>query len=237
MAKLLILFGSHGSPGTTTTAFLIASHWSERMGVERCLLIEADPTGGVLSSLLHLKPDKGIAPLLLSEESSIRIWDYTQSHPASEGEKLQILQNPHVLRSSWDTVSVFTHNIQEYVKNINQHIPIVIDAGRLFHTSPCLKLITEGMKPMLVVGEGNIAAYSSIGYFKEIAEVAGATAGLISVGSPLWSQKEYKDTTGVELISWVEEHPEGRVDLHSIEELARTAKSSSKIKAFVTASS
>lgn len=209
---MLVLFGTHGKPGATTTAFLIANFWARRAGVEKCILIEADPTGGVLDGQLHLNLENGLAPMMLAGEN-IRLEDYTESLPFGAEGKVHVLCAPHAVRSAWDTVSVFCSSASALLEKMDKSIPIVVDAGRLFHNSPALNLLTSSARAALVIGEGDISALPSAVYFKEATDRAGIGAGLISVGTPIWSPEDYKETLNLNLLSWVGEHPEGYVEL------------------------
>lgn len=212
---MLILFGTHGSPGVTTSAFLIASFWSELPGVEECTLIECDPTGGVLTGMIGLDLQGGATPLVLAGGST-KVSEHSQTFSGDPNAKLKILNMPTAIRSSYDVASAFARDSHRYLNEFGRKRPVVIDAGRMFHNSPCLEMLGEGTNCLLVVGEGDIPSLAATSYFKEITDRMGCNAGLLSIGQPLWAEEEYRDVLGLNLVGWIAEHPDGYVDLYSI---------------------
>lgn len=206
---------------------MIAHFWAQREDVSECTLIEADPTGGVLSGLLGLNLEIGIAPLVLAGNDA-KMTDFSQTFIGASKGRLKILNMPLALRSSYDVASVFTNNHKTHIGATDTINPIVIDAGRLFHNSPCLDLVNPDAATLLVVEEGNISSLQAVAYLKELTERKGTDMGLFSIGKPLWSEKEYKESLGINLVGSLPEHPSGFVDLYR----AVNPPNTSKIKAF-----
>lgn len=212
---MLILFGTHGSPGATTSSFLIASFWSEFLEVEESTLIECDPTGGVLTGMIGLSLETGVAPLVLAGLDS-KVSEHSQTFSGSLTDQMKILNMPTAIRSSLDVAHAFANNAEGYLAEFDRTKPAVIDAGRIFHNSPCLDIITQNSTCLLVIGEGHIPSLAAVSYFKEITDRMGCNAGLLSVGEPLWGEEEYRDVVGLNLVGWMAEHPKGFVDLYDI---------------------
>ncbi len=61
--SLIGLCSAHGSPGATTTALAFAATWPEH---RRCLLIEADPFGGVIGPRYGLGDTPGLSSVVVS---------------------------------------------------------------------------------------------------------------------------------------------------------------------------
>ena len=57
---MVCLGSAHGSPGVTTTALALAATWPEH---RRCLLVEADPFGGVIAARYGLGDTPGLSSL------------------------------------------------------------------------------------------------------------------------------------------------------------------------------
>ena len=58
--SLIGLCSAHGSPGVTTTALTLAATWPED---RPCLLVEADPFGGVIGARYGLGDTPGLSSL------------------------------------------------------------------------------------------------------------------------------------------------------------------------------
>ena len=58
--SLFCLCSAHGAPGVTTTALTLAGVWPKN---RQCLLVEADPSGGVVAARFGLQDSPGLASL------------------------------------------------------------------------------------------------------------------------------------------------------------------------------
>ncbi len=210
---MIVLFGSHGSPGATTTAFLTAYYISQMQEVPKALFVEADPSGGTLPTLLGLDADPGLVSLLTSTTTSLDIHKHVQKISSPKMNKLEILCPPYTIRGSWDTSRMLGSRITDFVKSVEPGMPVVVDGGRIFFSSPMSSLITSQALVAVVIREGYLPALPVLNYMKEVADAQGARAGIISVGSPIWSDREYQDNTGLELLGNIDEHPKNYVDL------------------------
>ena len=211
---MLVLFGSHGSPGTTTTAFLTAYFFSTRPNVEKTLLVEADPSGGTLPTMLGLNAHSGLVSLLTSNTPNLEVMDHTQKLPNPSMSKLEILSPPFTIRGSWDTSQILGRRIDDFRNSVDSRIPVVIDAGRIFFSSPMLSLIRPEATVGIVIREGYLPALPVLNYVKDLTTEAGANAGIISIGKPIWSNKEYYENTGLNVLGWLPENSKNFVDLN-----------------------
>ena len=79
--SLVCLCSVHGSPGVTTTALALAGAWPEG---RRCLLVEADPFGGVLAARFGLRDTPGLTSLAAASRNGLDgdvVWRHAQQLP------------------------------------------------------------------------------------------------------------------------------------------------------------
>ncbi len=208
---MLILLGSHGSPGVTTTAFFISYYFSRRPDVEKSLLIEADPTGGTLSAMLPLNQNLGVVSLLTASTQTPNIWEHTQR--VSKAGKLGILCGPLAIRGSWDSTEILGLRLEDFTASIGSNVPIVVDGGRALNTSPVFKMASPATTIAVVIREGYLPALPVLNFVKGKGEESGAKTGIITIGKPVWADREYQKSTGLDVFGGIRENPLGFVDL------------------------
>ncbi|MDX3192912.1 hypothetical protein PV458_31280 [Streptomyces sp. MN03-5084-2B] len=80
---MIALCSVHGSPGVTTLAVALATHWPDTTRTRR-MIAEIDPAGGDLAMRLHLPTTPGLASLAAAARRQPRpeiVWDHTQGLP------------------------------------------------------------------------------------------------------------------------------------------------------------
>jgi hypothetical protein len=80
---LIALCSVHGSPGVTTLAVALATHWPDSAHTRR-LIAEIDPAGGDLAMRLHLPTTPGLASLAAAARRQPRpevVWEHAHALP------------------------------------------------------------------------------------------------------------------------------------------------------------
>ena len=102
--SLLTLVSAHGSPGVTTTALALAATWPEPRG---CLLVEADPFGGVIAARYGLGDSPGLSTLAATARGGFDD-DAVEAHTQRLPGGLAVLvgpPSPEEARAVWRDVS------------------------------------------------------------------------------------------------------------------------------------
>ena len=110
--SLISLCSAHGSPGVTTTALALAASWP---GNRRCLLVEADPFGGVIGARFGLGQAPGLSSLAAVARRGLdreTVWRHVQQlpggipvlvGPASADEALAVLRDLAGVLAAWSS--------------------------------------------------------------------------------------------------------------------------------------
>ena len=124
--SLVCLGSAHGSPGVTTTALALAATWPEH---RRCLLVEADPFGGVIAARYGLGDTPGLSSLAAVGRRGLDddvVWRHAQQlpggvlvlvGPASADEAHAVLRDLAGALAAWSTAQT--------------EVDVIVDYGRL----------------------------------------------------------------------------------------------------------
>lgn len=197
--SLIGLCSAHGSPGVTTTALVLAATWP---GNRRCLLVEADPFGGVIGARYGLGDTPGLSSLAavarrgLDEEA---VWGHAQRLPGG----VPMLVGP----PSADEAHAVLGDVAEVLAawcTAESDIDVVVDCGRIGPGSPTLEFLANAHTVMLLarpsLDQLRPAAHRMAGL-----EASGVKVSLLLVGDRPYGPGEVAgslngDVTGV--IAW-----------------------------------
>lgn len=141
--SLVCVTSAHGSPGATTLALLMAGCWPRPV-----VVIEADPSGGVLAVRYGLGRSPGLADLAAAVDTHAppaAIWSAAQSLPGglrvvvapeSGDVSVRILDDVAVGMARW------CHRLDE--------VDVVVDCGRVFAASPANALMSAADSVLVV---------------------------------------------------------------------------------------
>ncbi len=190
--SVIAVTSSRTSPGATTVATGLALVWSRRF--ERSLLVEADPSGGVLGLRFGLAP----SPSLATFGSDVRngwtpdaLWSNTQ-----ELRGTACLTSPvdGRLASAWIERSVPA--LAEQLPGVG--VPVAIDVGQLDDASASLALCAAA-DTTLVVTRTEIAEVQSVLFQVRRLQALGANVELVTIGSAPNDPAEIAQLAGVRL--------------------------------------
>ena len=197
--SLIGLCSAHGSPGVTTTALAFAATWPEH---RRCLLIEADPFGGVIGARYGLGDTPGLSTLAavarqgLDEEA---VWRNVQQlpggvgvlvGPASAEEAHAVLRDVAVVLAGWCTTQT--------------DVDVIVDCGRTAPASPAVELLTKADATM-VLTRPFIDQIRPAAHRLTALQATGAEASLLLVGDSPYGPDEVAATLKADVggvISW-----------------------------------
>ncbi len=174
--SLIGLCSAHGSPGVTTTALALAATWPEN---RRCLLVEADPFGGVIGARYGLGDTPGMSSLAAVargglDEEAVR--GHAQRLPGgvvvlvgppSADEAHAVLGDVAGALAAWCTAE--------------GGIDVIVDCGRIAPASPTLGILATADAAMVLtrpsVDQLRPAAHRLAGL-----EASGVKVSLLLVG-------------------------------------------------------
>ncbi len=124
--SVIALCSAHGSPGVTTTSLALAAAWPED---HRCLLVEADPFGGVIGARYGLGDTPGLSSLAavarlgLAAES---VWAHTQALPGGT----PVLVGPASASEAVVVLGAVTGALTAWSSSQGD-VDLVVDCGRV----------------------------------------------------------------------------------------------------------
>ena len=211
---MLIVFGTHGSPGATSIAYLLSYFWAERF--RSSLLVEADPLGGVLATMLNLDPAKGMPTLVTDNNPNASIKNHTQRVEGVKNE-MDVLVNSNSIKGAWDSMSLFSAPVMDKLIAVAKETPVVVDGGKIFHSSPSLKFMVPKATVAIVVRDAFLPGLPALRYLKTLSNaISDLNVGIIAVGEAIWEGEEYTRVSGLNFFGRLEEHPDGYLDLLSV---------------------
>lgn len=169
---LIAVCSLKGSPGVTTWSVALAARWPH---AQRCVVVEADPSGGSLGARFRLAPTPGLASLTAAarrDRAPHLLWSHTQPLP---GGLLAVVAPPGAdyARSALHTLLGSRHQTVSALRGAaTPETVVIVDCGRLDSDSPAMAIAREADRVLLLARAGA----------DDLTHVA---AGLSTVG--LWS--------------------------------------------------
>ena len=143
--SLVALCSVHGSPGVTTTSLVLAGAWPE---TRNCVVVEADPFGGVVAARFGLGDTPGLASLAAVARRGLDtevLWRHAQPLPGG----VPVLVGP----PSADQAHLVLRDLAPYLAEWctdNPGVDVIADCGRLAPGAPTLELLRRADTPLLV---------------------------------------------------------------------------------------
>ena len=174
--SLICVCSAHGSPGVTTTALALAATWPPH---RRCLLVEADPFGGVLAARYGLGDAPGLSSLAAVARSGIdddMVWGHAQALPGG----IPILVGPRSADEAHAVLRDITRALAGWAGSQTE-VDVVVDCGRIAPDSPTLEAMTAA-SAVLVATRPTLDQLRPAAHRLAALEASGAPAGLLLVG-------------------------------------------------------
>jgi len=197
--SLVGLCSAHGSPGVTTTALVFAATWPED---RRCLLIEADPFGGVIGARYGLGDTPGLSSLAAGARGGLdeeAVWRNVQQlpggvpvlvGPGSADEAHAVLADVAGVLADWCTTQT--------------DVDVIVDCGRIGPTSPVVEMLTRA-DTVMVLARGSLDQLRPAAHRLSALKAAGVEASLLLVGDSPYGSDEVAATLKTEVggvIAW-----------------------------------
>lgn len=197
--SLVTLVSAHGSPGVTTTALVLAATWPEP---KRCLLVEADPFGGVISARYGLSDTPGLSTLAAQSRSGLdtaTLEEHLQRLPGGLG----VLVGPASQEEAQAVWRDVAGPLAEWAQS-ESDFDMIVDRGRLPAATP-----PNGMPantgPTLVVTRPSVDQLRPASIRQAALATAGADASLLLVGDRPYGPGEVAATMRVPvagIVAW-----------------------------------
>ena len=188
--SLLGLASAHGSPGVTTTALVLAATWPEH---RRCLLVEADPFGGVIAARYGLGDTPGMSSLAAVARHQLDddvVWEHAQQlpggvlvvvGPASADEARVVLRDLVGGLAAWSAA---------------QAVDVIVDCGRLAPGRSAIGSLL-GAAALMVLTRPTLDQLRPAAHGVTSLRASGVDASLLLVGDKPYGTGEVSATLGV----------------------------------------
>lgn len=181
--SVVCLASAHGSPGVTLTALVLAATWPSH---RRCLLVEADPFGGVLAARYGLGDTPSLSSLAADSRRGFDddvVLRHTQYLPGG----VSVLVGPGTPNEAHAVLRDVTTALIAW-SSVQREFDVIIDCGRIPLGSSTVGFIGE-------VGEGLVLTRPTLDQLRPAAHcVAGLNRGSGDVGLLLMGDKPYGPT-------------------------------------------
>ena len=227
---MLTFYSAHGSPGASTTALHLATHWAA--AGREILLVETDPAGGSLSHNLGIQFTPGSASFVASglPVQSNHLIDHAQDVLFENLHVMPAPASPTGARGIFDVFAGFSDDLRTISEN---EMAVIIDGGRITADTAASALTTEAAG-VVVVCRNNSQLSSIEPLATALAEMTdGPTDGprgfAVTVGKSPNSAEEWQESYGLTCFGSLEFVPDMATNLSAY--LARTKRKSKKWRA------
>jgi MinD-like ATPase involved in chromosome partitioning or flagellar assembly len=226
--SLVGLCSAHGSPGVTTTALTLAATWPED---RRCLLVEADPFGGVIGARYGLGDTPGLSSLAavarrgLDEEA---VWRHAQQLPGG----VPVLVGP----ASADEAHAVGRDLAGFLagwSTAQGGVDIIVDCGRTWPGSPTLEVLARADAAM-VLARPSIDQLRPAAHRLAALEASGAKASLLLVGDSPYGPDEVAATLGADIAGVIASDPRTAAALSGTRGAVRDLRRSPLVRSVAT---
>ncbi len=197
--SLVGLFSAHGSPGVTTTALALAATWPED---RRCLLIEADPFGGVVGARYGLGDTPGLSSLAAGARQGLdeeTVWQHVQQLPGGVG----VLVGPASAEEAHAVLRDVAGVLADWCKT-QTNVDVVVDCGRIAPSFPTLEILAKADAAM-VLTRPSLDQLRPAAHRLTALQASGAEVSLLLVGDSPYGPDEVAETLNLDVagvIAW-----------------------------------
>ncbi len=226
--SLVCVASAHGSPGATTTALAVAATWPEQ---RRCLLVEADPFGGVIAARYGLGDGPGLSSLAAVARRGLDddvVWQHAQQLPGG----IPILVGPPTAEEAYAVLGDLGRILAGWAV-AHPEIDVIFDCGRIAPGSAMVGAMTEA-NTVLVVTRPSIDQLRPAAARWAALASAGVRSGLLLVGDRPYGPDEVAVTFGVEVAGVIAWDPRTAAVLTGIRGAVRDLRRSPLVRSAAT---
>ena len=191
--SLVGLCSAHGSPGVTVTAVALAATWPEG---RRCLLIEADPFGGVIGARYGLSDTPGLSSLAAIAQRGLdeaTVHRHVQELPGG----VAVVVGPGSADEAHAVLRDVAGPLTGWCATQN-NLDIIVDCGRTAPASPTLEFLAKADAVMVLV-RPSIDQLRPAAHRVAALVAAGVTASMLLVGESPYRPDEVAATLTVDI--------------------------------------
>jgi hypothetical protein len=184
----VLAFASVRSCGVTTLAMALAATWPDASPV---LLAELDPAGGTLAAASGWPPEPGLVSLAAAARRGgdpDLVWEHCQSLPG----RAAVLAGPTAAEQARNAVGMLAGLIGRLGE---LDADVLIDCGRLDHSSPNLGALARADRVVLVA-RPRLADLHALATWAEAHPLDGGNVGLVLVGDGPYPDNEITEALG-----------------------------------------
>ncbi len=142
--SLVVLCSAHASPGVTTAALVLAAAWPPDRG--GAVVVEADPSGGVIAARFGLGDTPGLASLAVTARTGVP-HDVLAGHVQELPGGLPVVAGP----ATPEQAAMVLPDVTPVVVSMSATFDVVVDAGRVLPGSPAMGLLRAADVVLVVV--------------------------------------------------------------------------------------
>jgi hypothetical protein len=200
----LVTFCSvRGAPGVSTTALAVAAAWPV---LDRSVLLEADPAGGVVSLRTGIAAEPGLVSLGAAARHGVSLrdlWDHAQSLPGGAA----VVPGPVSTAVAARVLSTSGAALGSWLAE-RTDVDVIADAGRLVAGSPAEAFVERSSVVVLVARPVLDQLHPGTGLLLGL-RARGVPAGWCLVGEGPHAPGEVEDAYGVPVFGVVPNDPRG----------------------------
>jgi MinD-like ATPase involved in chromosome partitioning or flagellar assembly len=189
--SLVVVAGGVGAPGATTTAVALASAWPAR----RCLVVEADPDGGVLAARWGLGCEPGLVSAAASTRRELTTAEL-ERHCQRVDSGLEVLCAPTTPEQTRSALGVAAGVLAERLAGLDAIA--FVDVGRAWPTSVEVAPFVRAADAVLVVCRPRLDQLAQLVARHRAAYALAARCGVVLVGDHPYPPREVADLFGGE---------------------------------------
>lgn len=197
--SLISLCSAHSSPGVTTTALALAASWPEE---RRCLLVEADPFGGVIGARYGLGDSPGLSSLAAIARRGLddeAVWSHAQRLRGG----VELLVGPGSAEEAHAVLADVAGVLAGWCSG-RSGPDVIVDCGRVAPSSPALGLLARADVAM-VLARPRLDQLRPAAHLLAALETAGVKASMLLIGEDPYRPDEVASALGAEVagvIAW-----------------------------------
>lgn len=197
--SVVCVTSAHGSPGVTTTALVLAATWPSH---RRCLVVEADPFGGVIAARYGIGDTPGLSSLAAGSRRSLdddSLWLHSQPLPGG----VPVVVGAAALDEARAVLDDLAPALADWFTG-HTDVDVIIDCGRVTHGAATGTLMGEA-DVVLVLTRPTLEQLRPAAWHVASLNASGLDSGLVLVGDRPYGPTEVTVALGtppMAVVAW-----------------------------------